>query len=121
LARNDRLITLSWNVTVTKAGTDGTWLAGTKMSASLAGLSVSDYDVSGVTLVDPVNSKRYLVARSGGSREGQGRCVRSTVSSALQAGNAMSLYATFTAPSPDVTKVNVDLVALGVFHDVPIS
>jgi hypothetical protein len=80
LARNDRLITLSWNVTVTKAGTDGTWLAGTKMSASLAGLSVSDYDVSGVTLVDPVNSKRYLVARSGGSREGQGRCVCSTVS-----------------------------------------
>jgi hypothetical protein len=71
LARNDRLITLSWNVTITKAGTDGTWLAGTKMSANPAGLSVSDYGVSGVTLVDPVNSKRYLVARSGGSREGQ--------------------------------------------------
>jgi hypothetical protein len=118
LKRNDRLITLSWNLTVTKVGTDGTWCVCTHMSTD----PISGYDVSAVTLVDPVNSKRYLVARSGGNAEEQGRCVCSTTeSTALQTGESVSFFATFTAPPPDVTKVNVDLVALGSFNDVPIS
>jgi hypothetical protein len=118
LKRTDRLITLSWTITVTKGGPDGTWQVGTKMSAD----QIYGYDVSGVSLVDPVHSKRHLVARNASDGQEQGPCVCSTTeSSSLQAGGAVSFSATFTAPPPDVTKVNVDLVALGTFNDVPIS
>jgi hypothetical protein len=102
---------------VTKLGAGVTWYRGTRMSTSLAGTDVNDYNVSGVTLVDPVNAKRYLVATSGG-----GNCVCSTAgTNSMHEGDADSFYATFTAPPPEVTKVNVELRALGTFSDVPIS
>jgi hypothetical protein len=123
LKRDNRLVTLQWNITVVDPGSREDWKTSTKMSANPAGLSVSDYDVSGVTLVDPVHSKRYLVARSGGdgTEENPGECVCSNTGNSLVAGEAASFHATFTAPPPDVTTINVDLVALGTYNDVPIS
>lgn len=120
LKRNNQLTTLSWNITVIKgAGDDGTWGPNTDMGAN----QTVDYDTSGVTLLDTVNSKRYLVARSGASGEDEGDCVCSNNPSGayLHTGEAVSFFATFTSPPPDITKVNVDLVALGVFNEVPIS
>jgi hypothetical protein len=120
LKRTDRLVTLSWNITVVKGDADGDWTMSAKMSVNPAGTSASDYDVSGVTLVDPVNSKRYLVARSVEDGEDQGTCVCSKASPYLRPGDGASFYAAFTAPPPEVTKVNVDLV-IGTFNDVPVS
>jgi len=122
LTRTGRLITLDWTITMLQPGSQD-WYPGTKMSANQAGLSVDDYSVSGVSLVDPVNVKRYLVATSGGSgADDPGDCVCSTASSGtLQAGDAVSFSATFTAPPPEVTEVNVDLVGLGALDRVPIG
>lgn len=121
LKRNDRLVTLNWNITVVKGGGScgDCWELVTRLSADQ---SATTYDVSGVRLVDTVNSKRYLVAHSGGSGQEVGRCVCSaTKTTGLRPGGGVSLFATFTAPPPDVTKLNVDLLDLGVFDNVPIS
>jgi hypothetical protein len=123
LTRDGRLITLTWDVTMVETGSQA-WYPGTRMSANPAGLSVSDYSVSGVTLVEPVHAKRYLVARSGGTAgsEEDGDCVCATAGTTpLEAGDGVSFFATFTAPPADVTEVGVDLVGLGTFTGVPIS
>jgi hypothetical protein len=122
LTREGRLITLDWNITMLQQNAEENWSLSTKLSAHPAGTSVSDYDVSGVTLVDPVNAKRYLVARSGGNGEEEGDCVCSNSGGGrLAAGESASYFATFTAPPPEVTKVDVQLAQLGAINGVPIS
>jgi hypothetical protein len=122
LKRDGRLITLTWDVMMLEPGSQD-WYPGTRMSANPAGLSVSDYSVSGVTLVDPVHAKRYLVARSGGTAGSEdGDCICAPAGTGpLKAGDGVSFFATFTAPPADVTEVGVDLVGLGTFTGVPIS
>jgi hypothetical protein len=116
LTRQGRLATLTWNITMVRQNAKGWWYPGTRMSDN----NVNGYDVSAVSLVDPVNAKRYLVARSGGE---QGECVCSSTGSSdpLQPGDSVSLFATFTAPPPDVTRVDVELKELGAFSGVPVS
>jgi hypothetical protein len=79
-----------------------------------------DYTVSDVSLIDPVNAKRYRVARNGTDQNAE--CVCSdTQGQFLEAGDATTLYAVFAAPPPEVTKVNVEMPMMGVFTDVPLS
>jgi hypothetical protein len=79
-----------------------------------------DYTVSQVSLIDPVNGKRYRVARNGTGEDA--KCVCSgTQGMFLQDDQTVTLYAVFGAPPPDVTKVDVEMPMMGVFNDVPIS
>ncbi|MCO1660914.1 hypothetical protein [Pseudonocardia humida] len=115
LTRQGELITLTWDITMVEQNAAGAWYVGTRMSDD----NITGYDVSAVSLVDPVNAKRYLVARSGGE---DGECVCSKTSSdPLAPGDASSFFATFTAPPPEVTQVDVELKSLGAFSGVPIS
>ncbi|GAA3653301.1 hypothetical protein GCM10022224_015400 [Nonomuraea antimicrobica] len=105
--------TLSLNFTV--AATDGTVNLHNGM-----GTGPFDFTVSAVSLIDPVNAKRYRVARNGTGANAA--CVCSgTQGQFLKAGDASTLYAVFAAPPADVTKLNVEMPMVGVFTDVPIS
>lgn len=74
--------------------------------------------VDGTTLVDPVNGKRYLVARAGGE---DGPCVCSDVAPIYMDPDDSNEYnALFSAPPSDVTEVNVSIQTLGVITNVPI-
>ncbi|GLX00508.1 hypothetical protein [Microtetraspora sp. NBRC 16547] len=112
LKRQGKIATLTW--TVANLGPNGkSWSAGTKL-----GVSFTDYTVSGVTLIDPVNGKRYRVARNG--TESDAKCVCSKTEY-VDSGSSLEMYAVYGTPPPDVTMVNVEFPALGVFTDVPIS
>ena len=113
LVRQGRTITLNWNVT--NLSKDGDWFLHNRMSTS-----TFDYTVSGVTLIDPVNAKRYRVARNGTGEDAECVCSR-TQGLQVKAEGSVSLYAVFGAPPPDVTKVNVEFPVIGVLTDVPIS
>ncbi|HUR08844.1 MAG TPA: hypothetical protein VM347_40325 [Nonomuraea sp.] len=111
LKRQGRTISLNWTVTAT----DGKVNLHNGM-----GSGTLDYTVSAVSLIDPVNAKRYRVARNGTGQDAT--CVCSgTQGQFLESGNATTLYAVFAAPPPDVTKINVEMPMMGVFTDVPIS
>ncbi|WP_043627012.1 hypothetical protein [Nonomuraea candida] len=111
LKRQGRTVSLSWTVTAT----DGKVNLHNGM-----GTGTFDYTVSGVSLIDPVNAKRYRVARNGTGEDA--KCVCSgTQGQFLESGEASTLYAVFAAPPADVTKVNVELPMIGVLTDVPIS
>ncbi len=111
LKRQGRTVTLNWTVTAVEGKVN--------MHNGMAE-TPSDYSVSGVSLIDPVNAKRYRVARN---NSGPGaECVCSeTQGGFLKAGDKSSLYAVFAAPPADVTKVNVEMPMIGVLTDVPIS
>ncbi|RVX47553.1 hypothetical protein EDD27_10490 [Nonomuraea polychroma] len=111
LKRQGRTVSLNWTVTAT----DG------KVNVHNGlGTAALDFTVSGVSLIDPVNAKRYRVARNGTGEDAE--CVCSgTQGQFLEEGQASTLYAVFAAPPPDVTKVNVEMPMFGVFTDVPIS
>ncbi|MFD1542004.1 hypothetical protein [Nonomuraea guangzhouensis] len=111
LKRQGRTISLNWTVTAT----DGKVNLHNGM-----GSGTLDFTVSAVSLIDPVNAKRYRVARNGTGEDA--KCVCSgTQGQFLEPGDASTLYAVFAAPPPDVTKINVEMPMMGVFTDVPIS
>ncbi|MFC5834496.1 hypothetical protein [Nonomuraea insulae] len=111
LKRQGRTVTLNWMITAT----DGK----VNMHNGM-GTGTLDYTVSGVSLIDPVNAKRYRVARNGTGEDA--KCVCSgTQGQFMEPEQASSLYAVFAAPPPDVTKVNIEMPMIGVFTDVPIS
>ncbi|MEV0619489.1 hypothetical protein AB0I81_39645 [Nonomuraea sp. NPDC050404] len=111
LKRQGRTISLNWTITAT----DGK----VNMHNGMGG-GVLDYTVSAVALIDPVNAKRYRVARNGTGQDAE--CVCSdTQGQFLDKGAASTLYAVFAAPPADVTKINVEMPMIGVFTDVPIS
>lgn len=113
LKRQGKIATLTWTLTNLDEG-PGSWYVGTKL-----GSRTLDWTVSGVTLIDPVNGKRYRVARNGTDEEA--KCVCSRVNEHIKSGDALEMYAVYGAPPADVTKVNVELPDLGVFTDVSIS
>ncbi|MGN9836954.1 hypothetical protein ACTMTI_02405 [Nonomuraea sp. H19] len=111
LKRQGRTVSLNWTVTAT----DGKVNMHNGMSTSPL-----DFTVSAVSLIDPVNAKRYRTARNGTGEDA--KCVCSgTQGQFLEAGEASTLYAVFAAPPADVTKINVEMPMIGVFTDVPIS
>ncbi|TDD17332.1 hypothetical protein [Nonomuraea diastatica] len=111
LQRQGRTISLNWTVTAL----DGKVNLHNGMSESPL-----DFTVSAVSLIDPVNAKRYRVARNGTGEDAE--CVCSgTQGQFLEKGDSSTLYAVFAAPPADVTKINVEMPMFGVFTDVPIS
>ncbi|MFI6455951.1 hypothetical protein ACIBF6_30840 [Streptosporangium amethystogenes] len=113
LKRQGRLSTLTW--TVTNKGEER-WQMSSDMGDTPDNLGLT---VAGISLVDPVNGKRYTVARTG--KYPKTKCLCSDYDVFTEPGEVLPLHATFAAPPPDVTKINVDLKVLGVFTDVPIS
>lgn len=113
LRRQGRLATLTW--TVTNTG-DTRWQMSSNLGDTPGGLGLT---VAGIGLVDPVNGKRYVVARTGAYPKAT--CLCSNYDVFTEPDEVLPLNATFAAPPPDVTKINVDLKVLGVFADVPIS
>ncbi|QYC38922.1 hypothetical protein Nocox_06475 [Nonomuraea coxensis DSM 45129] len=111
LKRQGRTVTLTWVVTA---------LDGKVNVHNGFGTAPLDFTVSGVALIDPVNAKRYRVARNGTGADAA--CVCSdTQGQFLGKGEASTLYAVFAAPPADVSTINVEMPRIGVFTDVPIS
>ncbi|MET8001536.1 hypothetical protein [Nonomuraea glycinis] len=111
LKRQGKTITLNWTLTV---------VDGEVNMHNGMGSATLDYSVSGVSLIDPVNAKRYRVARNGTGSDAE--CVCSdTQGEFLKKGQTVTLYALFAAPPADVTKVNIEMPMIGVLTDVPIS
>ncbi|MFI7450917.1 hypothetical protein ACIBQX_25705 [Nonomuraea sp. NPDC049714] len=111
LKRQGKTVTLNWTLTV---------VDGEVNMHNGMGSATLDYSVSGVSLIDPLNAKRYRVARNGTGSDAQ--CVCSdTQGEFLKKGQTVTLYALFAAPPADVTKVNIEMPMIGVFTDVPIS
>ncbi|TYB51209.1 hypothetical protein FXF51_53745 [Nonomuraea sp. PA05] len=111
LKRQGRVLSLNWTVTATE---------GKVNLHNGMGAGPLDFTVSTVSLIDPVNAKRYRVARNGTGEEAE--CVCSgTQGQFLEPEEASTLYAVFAAPPADVTKINVEMPMFGVFTDVPIS
>ncbi|MEV0150639.1 MULTISPECIES: hypothetical protein [unclassified Nonomuraea] len=111
LKRQGRTVTLNWTVTAL----DGKVNLHNGMSTGTL-----DFSVSAVSLIDPVNAKRYRVARNGATADSECVCSR-TQGQFLERGQTSSLYAVFAAPPADVTQVNVEMPMIGVLTDVPIS
>lgn len=116
LKRQGQSATLSFRITNTD-GEDAEY--GWEMYGEL-GTDTNDTTVSGVTLVDPVNAKKYLVARSGEDEDSPCAC-SPTNAVYLYIGDSAAFYAAYAAPPPDVTTVNVEFPTFGTVTDVPIS
>ncbi|MEU6712892.1 hypothetical protein ABZ897_15540 [Nonomuraea sp. NPDC046802] len=111
LKRQGRTVSLNWTITATE---------GKVNMHNGMGSGPLNFTVSNVSLIDPVNAKRYRVARNGTGSDSQ--CVCSgTQGQFLESGQASTLYAVFAAPPADVTKINVEMPMIGMFTDVPIS
>lgn len=115
LKRQGRIVTLTWTITNLGDPTN-TWSAGADLGAG----GYLDFTVSGVALIDPVNGRRYRVARNGTGENAQCVCT-GRLARNIRGGESLQMYAVYGAPPPDVTKVNVEFPSLGVFTDVPIS
>ncbi|MFG6197345.1 hypothetical protein [Nonomuraea sp. JJY05] len=111
LKRQGRTLSLNWAITA---------LDGKVNVHNGLGTGPLDMTVSAVSLIDPVNAKRYRVARNGTGQDAQ--CVCSgTQGQFLEKGQTSTLYAVFAAPPADVTKINIEMPMIGVLTDVPIS
>ncbi|MEU8250805.1 hypothetical protein [Nonomuraea sp. NPDC048916] len=111
LRRQGRTLSLNWTITA---------VDGQVNVHNGLGTGVFDYSVAAVSLIDPVNAKRYRVARNGTGSDAT--CVCSgTQGQFLKEGEASTLYAVFAAPPADITKINIEMPMLGVLTDVPIS
>lgn len=108
VSRADGTATLAFAVTNRSTGPYG--MGGELATNGIAG------DVSGVSLVDAGNLKRYLVLL-----DPEGGCVCSlTDGVAMDPGGSAFFYATFTAPPPDVTRITVE-TPMGTVAGVPIT
>ncbi len=81
------------------------------------GGGAASYDLSGITLVDTANGKRYLTAH-----DSDDDCVCSSTSGVqIKPGSSYTLSATFAAPPDDVRSIDVAIPGLGTIADVPVS
>lgn len=112
LVRQGELATLNFSVTSLAEEGEDEWQVADTFDGD------SGLDVSGVTLVDGQNRKKYLVAQ-----DSRGDCVCSSdLSSTFVApGQTVLLTATFAAPPESVTTIDVSIPTAGTFSDVPIS
>lgn len=108
LHRHGKLVTLDFGMRYT-----GTRTATVEDELSRTGI---DSDVGGVFLVDNKNHKKYLVAGYGGE------CVCSTWLQRfwVRSGQTQHLSATYGAPPPEVTGMDVQVPHVGTFGDVRI-
>src|SRR5690606_20203842 len=114
LHRAGRVVTL--NFSITNLGKEEVWIG--DMLGQLSG----DRSVGGVSLIDPVNAKRYRPGRTGDDVTEPGTCLCSPTDGVyIDGGKTHYFYATFAAPPPDVTEVNIEIPSVGTITDVPIS
>jgi hypothetical protein len=84
--------------------------------------SYSLYDLNGqqplyVTLVDPVNLKRYNVVQ-----DSEGRALQTgAVETDVPLDSSTSAQYTFAAPPPDVTEIDVSVGDWPTFRDIPVT
>lgn len=82
-----------------------------------ANFHITDFSsVGGVSLVDTVNKKKYMVAR-----DSENHCLCSRGLSGVDRGTRKNLYAQFPAPPDDVQKINVTIPHFLPVNDVPVS
>ena len=72
--------------------------------------------VGGISLIDAVNKKKYLVAR-----DSEDTCLCSRGVNSVAAGERLNVWAKFPAPPDDVQKINVSIPHFSPADDVPIS
>ena len=72
--------------------------------------------VGGISLIDAVNKKKYLVAR-----DSEDTCLCSRGLNSVAAGERLNVWAKFPAPPDDVQKINVAIPHFSPADDVPIS
>jgi hypothetical protein len=72
--------------------------------------------VGGISLIDAVNKKKYLVAR-----DSEDTCLCSRGLNQVSAGERLNVWAKFPAPPDDVQKINVSIPHFSPADDVPIS
>jgi len=72
--------------------------------------------VAGISLIDAVNKKKYLVAR-----DSEDTCLCSRGLNDVAAGERLNVWAKFPAPPDDVQKINVSIPHFSPADDVPIS
>jgi hypothetical protein len=72
--------------------------------------------VGGISLIDAVNKKKYLVAR-----DSEDTCLCSRGVNSVGAGERLNVWAKFPAPPDDVQKINVAIPHFSPADDVPIS
>ena len=108
LQRHDELSTLRFSLT---------YLGTEQYSVNNDLGSPTSYDVSGVSLIDGRNSKRYLAARDSADH-----CVcSSTIGVQLKPHTTYQLSSTFAAPPRDVTRVQLDIPGVGTLSNFPVS
>ena len=73
---------------------------------------------SGAVLTDVAGKKRYLVAADSG---GSCVCTVELSSTFVGAGQSVELDATYAAPPPTTTTLDVSVPTLGTFRDLPVS
>ncbi len=90
--------------------------SGSRFSSQSFAVNPGDDAVTGITLVDGRNKKRYLPAK-----DSAGMCLCSKAIINLSEGGSTVLSATYAAPPADVTTLSVELPGFGTFADVPVS
>jgi hypothetical protein len=78
--------------------------------------SRDDDDISGITLVDPVNKKKYFVVL-----DTENTCLCSRKVDHIDGNSKLNLWAKYPAPPPDVQKVSIEFPHFQPVDDVPIS
>jgi hypothetical protein len=72
--------------------------------------------VGGISMIDAVNKKKYLVAR-----DSEDTCLCSRGLNGVSAGARLNVWAKFPAPPDDVQKINISIPHFSPADDVPIS
>jgi hypothetical protein len=72
--------------------------------------------VGGITLVDPVNKKKYFVVR-----DAENKCVCSSDVKDISKASRANLWAKFPAPPADVGKITIIVPHFAPMDDVPIA
>lgn len=108
LDRGSDRVTLAFKVTNTSEADE--WSVGSSFNESVSN------SVNGVSLIDLANNQRFLVLI-----DSEGSCVCSETSNGtLGPGASVDYNATFPAPPPEVTKVDVQMGGVAVLPDVTI-
>lgn len=106
------------NLTISTDSTKNYQVAGLLSDGNSEAGDASAWAADGITLEDGTHRKLYLVASDG---QGTCLCTRDLSSVFLSDSEPFVVSATFAAPPPDITTVDVRIPGFGVFTRVPVS